>query len=59
MQSSEVQSNGLWVVLTNPASYGEEENELLADVIKRATKEDIPVYTCRASELPRGWKLQN
>jgi hypothetical protein len=51
-----VQQNGIWIVTTHPSSYSEaEENTLKALAVLGAEKK-IPIYTCRASELPKGWK---
>jgi len=51
-----VQENGLWIVTTHPDAYSEEEKMLLEDVKSMCRRENIPLFICRASELPNGWK---
>jgi len=53
---STVQQNGIWIVSTHPDSYSESEQAKLKALIKLCTEKNIPVYTCRASELPSGWQ---
>jgi hypothetical protein len=50
-----VQENGLWIVTTHPDSYSEEEKTLLENVKQMCRREKIPLFICRASELPNGW----
>jgi hypothetical protein len=50
------QENGIWVVTTHPSSYSESERTKLKALITLCDKKKIPVFTCRASELPGGWK---
>lgn len=55
-QDNDVQENGLWIVTTHPDAYSEEEKMLLEDVKSMCRRENIPLFICRASELPNGWK---
>ena len=50
------QENGLWVVTTHPTAYSAAEHEKLRAVIMACQQQKIPVFTCRGSELPGGWK---
>jgi len=54
-QDSEVQQNGLWIVTTNPDAYSEAEKTLLEHLKSMCRQEGIPLFICRASELPNGW----
>jgi hypothetical protein len=54
-QTAYVQSNGIWIVVTHPDAYSDEEKALLEDVKSRCRAEGIPLFICRASELPDGW----
>lgn len=54
-----VQQNGIWVVTTHPTSYSESEQAKLKTLITLCGEKKIPIYTCRASELPQGWKPAN
>jgi hypothetical protein len=51
-----VQQNGIWVVTTDPDSYSDSEQAKLKELIALCVGKDVPIYTCRASELPNGWK---
>ena len=51
-----VQENGIWVVTTDPSSYSESEQTKLKTLAKFCAEKKIPIFICRASELPRGWK---
>ena len=53
---AEVQWNGIWIVLTNPAAYSETEQAKLKSLVALCAGKKIPLFTCRASELPKGWK---
>jgi hypothetical protein len=55
-QNAEVQKNGVWIVTTHPDAYSEAEKKLLDDVKAICRKERIPLFICRASQLPNGWK---
>ena len=55
-QATGVQQNGLWIVTTNPDAYSDAEKTLLEDVKSMCRQEGIPLFICRASELPNGWK---
>jgi hypothetical protein len=54
-QDTAVQENGLWIVMTNPDAYSETEKTLLENVKSMCRQERIPLFICRASELPNGW----
>lgn len=53
------QANGIWVVTTHPSSYSKEETQKLQSLAELAASKGIPVFTCRASDLPKGWQRQN
>ncbi len=55
-QGEGVQANGIWIVMTNSAAYGAEEMRLMEDVEAMCGREKIPLFVCRASRLPGGWK---
>lgn len=48
--------NGIWVVTTNPAAYSDVERTKLKTLISLCQEKQFPVFTCRGSELPSGWK---
>ncbi|HYR57927.1 MAG TPA: hypothetical protein VEO95_04835 [Chthoniobacteraceae bacterium] len=50
------QENGIWVVTTDPSSYSKTEQAKLKALVTLCTGKGIPIYTCRGSELPGGWK---
>lgn len=50
------QENGIWVITTHPTSYSEAEQAKLKTLIDLCTDKSIPIYTCRGSALPNGWK---
>ncbi len=54
--SAATQENGIWVVTTDPSSYSQTEHGKLKALIGLCTAKSIPIYTCRGSELPGGWK---
>lgn len=55
-QDATVQENGVWVVITNPDAYSEEEMKLLEEVESLCREQKVPLFVSRASELPNGWK---
>jgi hypothetical protein len=55
-QSSTVQSNGVWIVTTDPDSYSHTEKALLEEIKSLCRKEGIPLFIARGSELPGGWR---
>ena len=55
-QSEEVQANGAWIVVTNPAAYSDQEKQFLEEIKALCRKEKIPLFICRGAELPNGWK---
>jgi hypothetical protein len=54
-QTAYVQSNGIWIVTTDPDAYSREEKALLEEVKSLCRAESIPLFICRGSELPDGW----
>jgi hypothetical protein len=50
------QKNGIWVVTTSPSAYSPGEREKLRSLAAQCQQQKIPVFTCRGSELPGGWK---
>jgi hypothetical protein len=57
-QKPEVRSNGVWVVLFNPAAYTEEENALLEKIKSACRKSDITLFVCLATEMPASCQRQ-
>jgi hypothetical protein len=55
-QSSSVKQNGVWIVTTNPEAYSKSENTFLEQVMSICAADKIPLFICRASNLPDGWK---
>jgi hypothetical protein len=55
-QDRDVLNNGLWIVVTNPAAYTKGELDLLDSVKQSFRQNHIPLFVCRGSELPNGWK---
>jgi hypothetical protein len=55
-QDQDVQENGLWIVITNPAAYTDDEIALLENVKHAFPQNHLPLFVCRGSELPNGWK---
>ena len=55
-QDKDIQENGVWIVTTHPDSYSAAEKKLLEDIKLLCHHENIALFTCRASELPNGWK---
>jgi hypothetical protein len=51
-----IRENGIWVVTTDPSAYSPAEREKLRALIGLCRQKNIPVFTCRGSELPGGWK---
>ena len=51
-----VQQNGIWIVTTHPTSYSEAEQVKLTALGALCAEKKIPIYTCRGSELPKGWR---
>jgi len=54
-QRQEIQENGLWVVVTNPKAYSEEEIKSTEMLKKLCREKNIPLFFCRAMALPNGW----
>jgi hypothetical protein len=55
-QSSSVKQNGVWIVTTNPEAYSKSGNTFLEQVMSICAADKIPLFICRASNLPDGWK---
>jgi hypothetical protein len=55
-QDSRVQESGVWIVITHPDAYSAPEKALLEEIKMLCQKEKIPLFICRGSELPNGWK---
>ena len=53
------QQNGIWIVTTNPDSYSEYELLKIEKLSAISSDKNVPVFTCRAIELPHGWKRLN
>jgi hypothetical protein len=54
-QDAAVQENGIWIVVTHPDAYSETEKALVEDVKSMCRREKIPLFICRAMNLPNGW----
>lgn len=52
------QQNGIWIVTTDPDSYSESEQTKYKELIALCIEKKIPIYTCRAIDLPKGWKRE-
>jgi len=50
------QQNGIWIVTTHPSAYSSAEHDKLWVLLELCRLKTIPVFTCRGSELPGGWK---
>ncbi len=46
-QKPEVQANGVWITLFNPAAYNEEEDALMEKIKSACKKIDIALFFCR------------
>jgi len=55
-QDTHVQENGVWIVVSHPDAYSAPEKTFLEDIKALCQKEKIPLFVCRASDLPNGWK---
>jgi uncharacterized FlgJ-related protein len=55
-QDAAVQENGIWIVVTHPDAYSDKEKALLEDVKSMSRREKIPLFICRAAQLPNGWQ---
>jgi hypothetical protein len=53
---ADVQQNGIWIVTTDPSAYSKSEHSKLKALIALCAQQKIPLYLCRAIELPNGWK---
>jgi len=54
-----VRENGIWIVTTHPDAYEDDEKQVLEDVKKACIQQKIPLFTCRGSALPDGWKRED
>jgi hypothetical protein len=43
-------------VITDPDAYSAAEKALLEDIKVACQKESIPLFVCRGTDLPNGWK---
>lgn len=57
-QDPEVQKNGVWILLFNPAAYSDEEELLLEKLKSAAHKSDIPLFFHYATDLEGDWRRQ-
>lgn len=48
--------NGVWIVLTNPDSYDDEDRTEIIDLKQKLTEEGIVIFQTRAMNLPDGWE---
>ena len=55
-QAPGVQKNGIWIVYTHPDSYTPKELKELTSLVEDSKNGAFILFTCRASELPNGWK---
>jgi len=55
-QNGPVKENGVWIVTTDPEAYSKSEQSLLEGVVAVCKREKIPLFICRGSQLPNGWK---
>ena len=55
-QPRETQDNGVWVVVSHPDAYGEQEKKFFVAVEDLCRREKIALFVARAADLPRGWK---
>ncbi len=53
---SSFQSNGIWIVMTNPDAYSPEELKMKNELIKLCQDKKINLFICRGAELPDGWR---
>jgi len=51
-----VQENGIWMIITHPDAYSQEEKVSIQCLKEMCIKDAIPLFICRGSELPNGWK---
>ncbi|NCU33247.1 MAG: ATP-dependent helicase, partial [Candidatus Moranbacteria bacterium] len=58
-QDKTVQENGVWVVVTNPAAYSAEENEMVNTLGSLCKQKNIVLFKARGMDLPGGWKRIN
>ena len=54
--SPAIRRNGIWIVTTHPDAYGPEEKQNFDRLQAMCKKDRIPLFHCRASALPDGWK---
>jgi tetratricopeptide (TPR) repeat protein len=52
---SGIQDNGIWVVITHPDAYSEQEKQTYEHLKQACLKNNITLLACRASKLPDGW----
>jgi hypothetical protein len=54
--SPAIRRHGIWVVTTHPDAYGPEEKQNFDRLQAMCRKDRIPLFHCRGSQLPNGWK---
>lgn len=54
--STQVQENGIWIVITHPDAYSDKEKMMKEELIKLCKQNNIPLFICRGQDLPDGWK---
>lgn len=52
---AKTQDNGIWVVITHPDAYSEQEKQVYESLKQTCLKNNITLFACRASKLPDGW----
>ena len=58
-QPKKIQENGIWVILTHPDSYSDEEKENVEKLKRLCKEKGIPLFICRGMDLPNGWKRES
>lgn len=51
-----IQENGIWIVVTHPDAYSDEEKKMKVNLIELCNQNNIPLFICRGQDLPDGWK---
>jgi len=54
-QDEKVQENGVWIIITNPSAYSQDELTLFEDIKALCKREKITLFVARGSQLPNGW----
>lgn len=53
---NKAQENGIWMIITHPDAYSEEEKTAMQCLKEICIKDKIPLFICRGYKLPNGWK---